>query len=170
MKKKLSVCAILDSHVDVTGVFDTFMKVFKRWKWTANGNLCSKDSRIILGWNDDVVDVMVMAQTTQAMHVQINIPTDNKTLFFSFIYADKYYIDRRTLGSYLNTHAYLMRDMPWVLLGDFNSSLNLDDHSNGGYEPNIAMREFKDCVQTMEVSDVNSTGLQFTWKQKPRGF
>ena len=33
----------------------------------------------------------------------------------------------------------------------------------------IAMREFKECVNEIEVFDVNRSGLQFTWNQKPRG-
>ncbi|GJU65543.1 sodium/hydrogen exchanger 6 [Tanacetum coccineum] len=56
-----------------------------------------------------------------------------------------------------------------LLLGDFNAALNIEDHSSGGYEPNVAMRDFKECVQAMEVADVNSTGLHFTWNQKPKG-
>ncbi|GJW78149.1 RNA-directed DNA polymerase, eukaryota, reverse transcriptase zinc-binding domain protein [Tanacetum coccineum] len=66
-------------------------------------------------------------------------------------------------------HAGLMRNRPWVLLGDFNAALNIEDHSSGGYESNVAMRDFKECVQVMEVADVNSTGLHFTWNQKPKG-
>ncbi|GKA63930.1 sodium/hydrogen exchanger 6 [Tanacetum coccineum] len=103
------------------------------------------------------------------MHVQENVRADSKTLFCSFVYADNYYVDRRALWSNLGAHADLMRNKPWVLLRDFNVALNLLDHSCGGYEPNIAMREFKDCVQSMEVMDVNSTDLNFIWNQKPRG-
>ncbi|GJT02020.1 hypothetical protein Tco_0823189 [Tanacetum coccineum] len=33
----------------------------------------------------------------------------------------------------------------------------------------IAMREFKDCVNNIEVLDVQNTGLHFTWNQKPKG-
>ncbi|GJS72426.1 hypothetical protein Tco_0705267 [Tanacetum coccineum] len=120
------VCAILESRVDVAAVYDTCKKVCNGWKWTSNGSLCSKGSQIILGWNDDLVDVMIMAQTNQVMHVQ-------------------------------------------ALLGDFNAAHNLEDHSAGGYEPNAAMSELKECVQAMEVVDVNSTGLHFTWKQKLKG-
>nr|GEW15223.1 hypothetical protein [Tanacetum cinerariifolium] len=70
--------------------------------------------------NDDFVDVMIMAQTNQIMHLNL-------------------------VGQ-----ARLMRNRPWVLLGDFNTALNLEDHSVGGYEPNAAMREFKECVQAIE--------------------
>ncbi|GKE79100.1 hypothetical protein Tco_1545220, partial [Tanacetum coccineum] len=31
------------------------------------------------------------------------------------------------------------------------------------------MRDFQECVEDMEVADVNSTGLKFTWNQKPKG-
>ncbi|GJU98999.1 sodium/hydrogen exchanger 6 [Tanacetum coccineum] len=96
--------------------------------------------------------------------------TDNKTLFCSFVYADNYYVDRHALWYNLAGHANLMRDKQWVLLGDFNAALNLEDHSCGGYEANIAMREFKECVRTMEVMDVNATGLYFTWNKKHKGF
>ncbi|GKD03128.1 hypothetical protein Tco_1178102 [Tanacetum coccineum] len=68
-ENNLSVCAILESHVDVAAVYDTCKKVCSRWKWTSNGSLCSKGSQIIIGWNDDLVDVMIMAQTNHVMHV-----------------------------------------------------------------------------------------------------
>ncbi|GKA95055.1 sodium/hydrogen exchanger 6 [Tanacetum coccineum] len=146
-ENNLSVCAILESHVDVVVVYDTCKKVCSRWKWTSNGNLCSKGSRIILGWNDDLVDVMIMAQTNQVMHVQVNMCANHKTFFCSFVYADNYYIDHRVLWSNLVGHVGLMRNRPWVLLGDFNAAFNLEDLSSGGYEPNAAMRELKECIQ-----------------------
>ncbi|GJU18478.1 hypothetical protein Tco_1146444 [Tanacetum coccineum] len=128
-----------------------------------------KSTRIILGWNDDLVDVMIMAQTNQVMHVQANIRADNKALFYSIIYADNYYVAQRALWNNFVGHASLMRDKPWVILGDFNAALNLEDHSCGGYQPDIAMREFKEFVQRIKVMDVNATGLPFTWNQKPKG-
>ncbi|GKB78287.1 RNA-directed DNA polymerase, eukaryota, reverse transcriptase zinc-binding domain protein, partial [Tanacetum coccineum] len=158
-----------ESHVDVVAIYDTCKKVCRRWKWTTNRSICPKGSRIILGWNDDLVDIMTMAQTNQVMHVQVNTRANNKTLFCSFVYGDNYSMNRRALWSNLVGHAGLIRNRPWVLMGDFNAALNLEDHSSGGYELNVAMRDFKECVQAMEVSDVNCTGLHFTWNQKPKG-
>ncbi|GJU44012.1 RNA-directed DNA polymerase, eukaryota, reverse transcriptase zinc-binding domain protein [Tanacetum coccineum] len=100
---------------------------------------------------------------------KVNIRADNKSLFCSIIYADNYYVSRRALWNNLVGHAALMRDKPWVLLGDFKAALNLEDHSCGGYEPDIAMREYKECVQQIEVMDDNAIGLHFTWNQKPKG-
>ncbi|PWA53039.1 RNA-directed DNA polymerase, eukaryota, Reverse transcriptase zinc-binding domain protein [Artemisia annua] len=110
-----------------------------------------------------------MSQSNQVMHVQVNVKADNKAFFVSFVYPHNYYIDRRVLWHELEVHGSLMRDKPWVLLGDFNASLFLEDKSGGGYEPTIAINEFKDCVNNIEVSDLNSSGLHFTWNQKPKG-
>nr|GEV03215.1 hypothetical protein [Tanacetum cinerariifolium] len=52
---------------------------------------------------------------------------------------------------------------------DFNASLYVDDTSIGASTLDITMREFKECVDTMKVMDVQRTGLQFTWNQKPKG-
>ncbi|GJS26843.1 sodium/hydrogen exchanger 6 [Tanacetum coccineum] len=68
---------------------------------------------------------------------------------------DNYYIDRRVLWNNLVGQAGLMRNRPWILLGNFNAALNLEDHSYEGYKPNAAMHEFKECVQAMEVTDAN---------------
>ncbi|GJV38923.1 sodium/hydrogen exchanger 6 [Tanacetum coccineum] len=142
-ENNLSICAILESHVDVAVVYDT----------------CKK--------NDDIMDVIIMAQTNQVMHVQINIRADNKVLFCSFIYADNYYVDRRALWNNLDAHASLMRDKPWVLLGYFNAALNLEDHSCGGYEPNIAMREFKE-FQPYRISDHSPCVLRILKVSRPK--
>ncbi|GJW42180.1 sodium/hydrogen exchanger 6 [Tanacetum coccineum] len=120
-------------------------------------------SRISFGWNDDIVDAMIMAQTNQVMHVQVKIRVANKILFCSFVYADNYYVDRRALWNNLAGHTSLMRDKSWVLLGNFYAALNLEDHSYGGYEPNIAMREFKECVHDMKEGfhEVVESGWNF---------
>nr|GFC83286.1 hypothetical protein [Tanacetum cinerariifolium] len=57
----------------------------------------------------------------------------------------------------------------WCILGDFNVSLSANEKSTGPSNIDTGMRNFQDCVEAIEVSDVNSTSLQFTWNQKPKG-
>ncbi|GJS84290.1 sodium/hydrogen exchanger 6 [Tanacetum coccineum] len=132
--------------------------------WDESKNLNLRNTEASTPAQMSHVDVAVVYYTCK----KVNTCADHKTLFCSFVYADNYYIDRHVLWSNLVGHAGLMRNRPSVLLGDFNTAFNLEDHSAGGYEPNAAMREFKDCVQAMEVGDVNSTGLYFRWNQKPK--
>nr|GFA12895.1 hypothetical protein [Tanacetum cinerariifolium]GFA24504.1 hypothetical protein [Tanacetum cinerariifolium] len=46
--------------------------------WTYNGAWCSKGTRIILGWNSNVVDVNVVSQDDQAMHNRVWIKAKKK--------------------------------------------------------------------------------------------
>nr|GEV51084.1 hypothetical protein [Tanacetum cinerariifolium] len=54
-------------------------------------------------------------------------------------------------------------------VGDFNVALNMEDSFTGSSGMNSAMCDFKDCVIHIEVFDINSSGLHFTWNQKPKG-
>ncbi|GJS42106.1 hypothetical protein Tco_0567149 [Tanacetum coccineum] len=133
----LSVCAILESHVNLSMLSKVRSKVFRSWDWTSNASLCLQGCRIILGWNLDVVTVMVLSQSDQAIHLGI--------------------------------HKNVVRNMPWILMGDFNMALNMEDIYAGSSRMNLVMCEFKDCVANIEVMDINSSGLHFTWNQKPKG-
>ncbi|GJU73617.1 RNA-directed DNA polymerase, eukaryota, reverse transcriptase zinc-binding domain protein [Tanacetum coccineum] len=124
-----SVCAILESHVDISSLSKVCSKVFRSWDWTSNASLCSKGYRIILGWNLDIVNVV----------------------------AD------------LEMHKLETSGVPWILMGDFNMALNLEDYSTGSSKLNYAISDFKDCVYNIEVMDINSSGLHFTWNPKPKG-
>ncbi|GJV93480.1 reverse transcriptase zinc-binding domain-containing protein [Tanacetum coccineum] len=54
-------------------------------------------------------------------------------------------------------------------MGDFNVSLYLEESTACGSNVDIAMRDFRDCVEDIEMLDVQSTGLRYTWTQKPKG-
>ncbi|GJU16817.1 hypothetical protein Tco_1144783 [Tanacetum coccineum] len=73
------------------------------------------------------------------------------------------------LWNSLGLHKHYVRDRPWCILGDFNAALFLHDSSAGNSNIDISMREFKECVEDIEVMDVQNSGLQFTWSQKPKG-
>ncbi|GKF93460.1 RNA-directed DNA polymerase, eukaryota, reverse transcriptase zinc-binding domain protein, partial [Tanacetum coccineum] len=54
-------------------------------------------------------------------------------------------------------------------MGDFNSALFIEDTYYGSSKMNISMRDFNECVGNVEITDVNSTGLHYTWNQKSKG-
>ncbi|GJQ92636.1 hypothetical protein Tco_0003775 [Tanacetum coccineum] len=168
-ENKLSVCAILESHVADQNLDRLCKHVFNHWNWVSNAMSCSKGTRIIVGWNQYDVDVTVIHQDSQVIHTRVWIKADRKELFCSFVYAHNHYIQRRPLWNGLCLHKNYINNRPWCLLGDFNASLYVDDTSIGSSTLDITMREFKDCVETMEVMDVQRTGLHFTWNQKPKG-
>ncbi|GJS65356.1 hypothetical protein Tco_0679920 [Tanacetum coccineum] len=85
-------------------------------------------SRIILGWNLDIVNVVVVLFDAQVMH--------------------------QTLVYFGRLHCL---------------SLSADEKSIGSSIVYTGMRDFQECVEAIEVTNVNSSRLRFTWNQKPKG-
>lgn len=121
-----------------------------------------------MGWDSSVADIMVLAQTNQVMHVQVNFKLDKRVMFISVVYADNYYMKRLEVWASLCHHKVFIRDAPWVVMGDFNQTLNLEDNLHGSLSIPIGMREFKECVNDIEALDVKSIGIHYTWNQKPK--
>nr|GEV32463.1 hypothetical protein [Tanacetum cinerariifolium] len=153
----------------VKGASTPLDQVFKQLQWTSNGLVCAKGSCVILGWNPNNVNVVVISFDAQVIHVCVYFKADKKDLFCSFIYAHNRYVQRRDLWNNLVTHKSYVRNRPWCLLGDFNVSLSASEKSTGSSYIDTGIRYFQDCVEAIEMSDVNSTGLRFTWNQKPKG-
>ncbi|GJR55416.1 hypothetical protein Tco_1405937 [Tanacetum coccineum] len=120
-------------HVNLSPLSSVCSKVFRSWEWSSNASLCSKGCRIILGWNKDVVDALIISQTSQAVHTKLIHKADLREM--------------RHLWTDLGFHKTVVRGKPWILLGDFNVALNMED----------------------SLTDINSSGLQYTWNQKPKG-
>nr|KAJ0184832.1 hypothetical protein LSAT_V11C900454780 [Lactuca sativa] len=125
------------------------------WKW--------------IGWDPDEVIVMPLDANSQVMHCQVIFIKENKRLFCSFVYGCNYYIDRRNLWSSLEKHYNLVAGQPWLIAGDFNVTRELVDSMAGHSKISRGMVEFNECINSIEVQDINSNGLHYTWNQRPRG-
>ncbi|GJS97727.1 hypothetical protein Tco_0804695 [Tanacetum coccineum] len=118
-ENQLSICAILESHVDIFALFK----------------------------NVEVVELLVLSHSSQAMHAKLWLKSTNAIIFSSFIYAGNLPIVCRQLWAKLDHHKHVDRRMPWLPMGDFNVALNLEDSYSSASTLNSAMIEFKDCFQ-----------------------
>nr|GEX24019.1 hypothetical protein [Tanacetum cinerariifolium] len=107
--------------------------------------------------------------STPVIHTRFWFRADKKELFCSFVYGHNKYTQRRSLWSNLYAHKVFVHNRAWCMLGDFNAALFLEDSTAGSSNVDIAMREFKECVAETEMMDVQCSGHQYTWNQKPKG-
>nr|GEW14368.1 RNA-directed DNA polymerase, eukaryota, reverse transcriptase zinc-binding domain protein [Tanacetum cinerariifolium] len=49
------------------------------------------------------------------------------------------------------------------MLGDFNITIKVEEHSSGGSQITSNMQELIDCANDVKIKDINSTSLFFTW-------
>ncbi|GJY93720.1 retrovirus-related pol polyprotein from transposon TNT 1-94 [Tanacetum coccineum] len=61
------------------------------------------------------------------------------------------YVERRKLWNELGSHKHMVRRLPWILIGDFNVALNMEDYHSGSSSISLEMIEFKDFVSNIEV-------------------
>ncbi|XP_071715168.1 uncharacterized protein [Rutidosis leptorrhynchoides] len=57
----------------------------------------------------------------------------------------------------------MVNNRPWFILGDFNVTRFLGEHSSGSSLVTSEMNEFNECKNQIEVEDIRSTGCHFTW-------
>ncbi|GKG36114.1 RNA-directed DNA polymerase, eukaryota, reverse transcriptase zinc-binding domain protein, partial [Tanacetum coccineum] len=80
----------------------------------------------------------IVSQTSQVMHVKIIHKVSGRELFCSFVYANNLPVARRSLWADLELHKNVTCGKPWILMGDFNVALNLEDYSSGPSKLNYA--------------------------------
>nr|GEZ23686.1 hypothetical protein [Tanacetum cinerariifolium] len=138
-----------------------FPNVFRNWDWSSNANVCTKGCRIIVGWNKDIVDVVVISISNQTMHTKIIHKSNQKPIFCTFVYVGNNQKERRLLWHNLDVYHSMVSGIPWTLLGDFNVALNIEDNLTGGSAMTSAMISDHSLAVLKFPSIVNS---------KPRPF
>ncbi|GJT29450.1 RNA-directed DNA polymerase, eukaryota, reverse transcriptase zinc-binding domain protein [Tanacetum coccineum] len=161
--EKLSVCAVLETHMKKDKIDKVCNKVFGNWSWQHNLDMSKKGCRIIVGWNQDYVQCHLMQSTRQTMCYMVEILKSDTKFFCTFIYAANHERDRRELWNELCMYKSIIGDAEWAIMGDMNVTLNTNEHSEGMSYFTQDMREFQDCINEIEMEDLCSSGLQYTW-------
>ncbi|GKB02678.1 probable L-cysteine desulfhydrase, chloroplastic [Tanacetum coccineum] len=167
LENKISIFAILETRAKDNEADRICSKIFNRWNWCTNMPKCSKGCRIALGWNSRVVNVNVIFYSWQVMFCLVESIQDKTKFFCSFVYAANHGKERKDLWKDLSHQNQIVNGRPWMILGDFNVTLHSHEHSAGSSIINQDMQDFKDCVDSNELSDLCSSGFQFTWTKSP---
>ncbi|XP_071689058.1 uncharacterized protein [Rutidosis leptorrhynchoides] len=134
--EKLSICAVLETHLKPGNIASIGNNVFKNWEWLSNISHSANSCRI--------------------MNLQLS-------WYGTIVYAKNTGNARRLLWKELVIQSLITKDKPWVVFGDFNVIRKLDEHTAGGSFLTEDMIEFNDCIESIEVDDLGSTGFHYTW-------
>lgn len=78
--------------------------------------------------------------------------------------------ERRELWKDLKLHqdSLIIHNMPWLIAGDFNETLNMEDHLWHEVSPMVTqgMRKFGDVVRYCSLTDLGLHGPHYTWCNK----
>ena len=127
----VNICAILESHVRLESLRPTCERTFGRWAWVSNQDFCDYGTRIIVAWDSNYADIMVLEMHGQFIHCEVCIRGLQQGFFVSFVYGANRGSERGALWSGLRKFKAIMGDKPWVVAGDFNSLLFPHDALGG---------------------------------------
>lgn len=97
--------------------------------------------------------------------ITLMITAQGKKIYITVVYALNIIEGRRNLWKHLIVLKDLVRQNTWYMAGDFNVLLSLNESSrfDGSQTCSLAMREFRDCLNEVELVDHPYIGSVFTW-------
>ncbi|GJT19247.1 RNA-directed DNA polymerase, eukaryota, reverse transcriptase zinc-binding domain protein [Tanacetum coccineum] len=161
--EQLKVYAVLETHIKENNVSKICDKVFDKWEWVSNAKWSPSSCRIIIGWDRSQVKVMVLHSSDQVVFCLIEDISKTFSMLCTFVYARNDGKNRRELWKELETQSLFANGKPWCLMGDFNVTLKIDVHNEGMSCSSTDMIEFQECINKIEVEDLNKSGCHFTW-------
>lgn len=158
----------IETKVKERKVAKVMNKYFGDWNMVSNYEF-SRLGRIWVTWNKQT-KVQVVFKSGQLITCSVLLHGATEEFWCSFIYALNTAEERRVLWRDLQQQHDLVsfKGKPWILLGDFNVTLDLEEHSHHVVSPMVTsgMREFQDIVRYCSLDDMRAHGPLFTWCNK----
>ncbi|XP_026459749.1 uncharacterized protein LOC113360455 [Papaver somniferum] len=121
----------------------------------------STKGNLWLFWNVSLSTPQVISMSIQIVTVSI------REVLVSSVHAHVKKSQRKFLWSEMEIISQLQK--PWVVLGDFNAIISLEEKF-GGKSPNrISMMDFIHCLNECNLIQAPSTGQQYTWSNCQQG-
>lgn len=73
--------------------------------------------------------------------------------------------ERKSLWSYLDAVSRNIGS-PWIVMGDFNSVLYIEDRVGGNLITMAKITEFHRCIEQCELVELPTSGRRYTWKDR----
>lgn len=159
-----SLVALLETHVKKEDADFYTKSIAPRFKWFFNYD-SHYNGRIWIGWDDLEWSVQLLFSSAQDITCRVQRANGSFCCIISVVYAYNSAVDRRPLwNDLISMHNDATFDnMPWCIIGDFNTFMHPFESSNGMPRRNIANVEFKDCISTLGLTDLKFSGPNFTW-------
>ncbi|XP_042483605.1 uncharacterized protein LOC122063975 [Macadamia integrifolia] len=111
-------------------------------------------------------DILCIAEP-MIEHISVSITWDSITAQISFVHASSFRAERRSLWMKLMADSP-QSPTPWVIMGDFNATLQSHEKRGPGNFSMGSAAEFGAMVDACVMAQVPSFGLKFTWSNNRR--
>lgn len=124
--------------------------------------------RIWVLWDPEKVIVEEIAKGKQYIHCKVTFLENKKEIEVTFLYAFNVDTEREELWSALIQLSENMQ-LPWVIMGDFNTNMMHEERCRGGEVVAENTEELASFAEQYPLTDLNFSGVHLTWCNKQEG-
>ncbi|KAJ6356597.1 hypothetical protein OIU78_004652 [Salix suchowensis] len=166
-RHQLDIIGILETRVMPANMSSVQAKLDPHWKFISAST--DTNCRIMVGWNAKVMDFHHVNSSSQWITGEILNHNTLTGVRVTFVYGLNNYTARRDLWKYLIEAGEEHRDIPWVILVDFNAILRPSDRDGGSTAWHPQNNEFQDCISQASLQQVPYSGMRLTWHNSQQG-
>ena len=112
-------------------------------------------------WQSDEFDIVVTSSHEQYVTIEIK-PHSRPSWVLTIVYAGPHVQNRAVLWPQLQQFAS-ETTKPWLVAGDFNETIDLEERNHGGPEMIRRCQRFKLWIENSGLIDLGFSGPRFTW-------
>lgn len=165
-EKPLFGC-LLETRVQESKCQDIVQFALPCWSSITNYD-CHRLGRIRFFWGPGVT-ITLLHKSAQIISCAVETEVGDQFIC-SAIYASNFISDRRQLWADIQAtrQAYQHLSMPWILIGDYNTTLSCNEHSRvqNYLGDQSGMLHFQELVSDCALTDLTYIGSLFTWWNK----
>ncbi|XP_060170802.1 uncharacterized protein LOC132601754 [Lycium barbarum] len=158
---KVDIIAVLEHRVAQQKATPIIKKVARGWE-SVYYYSPNRKGRIWLMWDPRYCEFSVLQMKEQYVHGQVRIYATNKNFLLTAVYGLHTIVDRKPLWDDLLTLAQQIT-IPWLIMGDFNAVLEIEDRLVGSPVQANEMVDFSNFVQSASMLDLKVVGREYTW-------
>ncbi|XP_060181958.1 uncharacterized protein LOC132611557 [Lycium barbarum] len=161
-------------HIQLAGFVETRVKEPKAEKimqhiapgWKSyNSYLFAENGRVWVLWDEKNLEVSFIKAVAQYIHCHIKSRTDGMECALTVVYGFNTIEQRRSLWADVQTFAQAT-SMPWIIGGDFNAILTVQDRLYGHPVTAYEIKGFAECVTNATLTELPWRGDFYTWTNK----
>ncbi|KAG5581460.1 hypothetical protein H5410_052087 [Solanum commersonii] len=137
------------------------MKITKNWIWHHN-YVEDPGGRIWILWNPKIVEFQLRGTRRQVIHGTVKVKGSDMIFDLIMVYGLCTCLDRREMWYELTQYNMRCRQ-PWLVMGDFNSILHIEDRVVGSQVQEAELRDFKQCLLDTGLTELKNVGRNYTW-------
>ncbi|KAL0427748.1 UNVERIFIED_CONTAM: hypothetical protein Slati_2949600 [Sesamum latifolium] len=137
------------THVAASNVMNIQSHLLHGWKWFVDP--LGPGNRIWLAWDDTEIDVDILIVHMQCIHYRVHDLRSPSYSLVTVVFGLNDSVPRRELWAQLGLIMEDAGDDPWLVLGDFNTVLDLSGVCGSFGDISMAMGDFRNLLLETET-------------------